>query len=311
MPSPLSPVLYPIPAPSIRPWAGVRLGGGVGELWLAGPDSLVEGPEGAMSLDALSARHGAALVGARGMRRLGARFPLLVKLIDAGDWLSLQVHPSDALARRLHGPDAVGKAEAWLVLAADADARLVTGPRGGLLEAALRARITTGTISRDDCESRAAVPGEMLSLRAGTIHAIGAGVFVYEIEQPSDLTYRISDWGRPAVPGRRLHTAEALEAIVPTQKAVVSGAGFTPSGGALVMDEFQLEVLGPGGSIRRGPGGQTPEVVSVIDGPAVLAGASWQAALEPGRAIVVPAACEAYTIEPGPTARVLVGSLPA
>jgi len=310
MPSPLPHVLRPLPARSPRPWAGRRLGGGIGELWLAGPDSQIDLPGGATTLDALSALHGAALVGERGMQRLGARFPLLVKLIDAGDWLSLQVHPSDALARRLHGPGAVGKAEAWLVLAADPNAMLVTGPRPDLSEADLRARIAAGTLGHDDCESRRAVPGEFLELRAGTLHAIGAGTFVYEIEQPSDLTYRISDWGRPPVPGRHLHTAEALEAVAPTQRAVLAGAHFVPTGGVLAMDEFQLEVLGPAGSFARAPAGQTAEVVSVVDGPAVLSGPAWQTTLEPGQAIVVPAGCEGYTIEPGPTSRVLVGSLP-
>jgi mannose-6-phosphate isomerase len=304
-------VLSPVPAPSLRPWAGTRLGGGIGELWLAGPDSVVELAQGAMTLNELAVQHGAALVGARAMDRLGARFPLLVKLIDAGDWLSLQVHPSDAVARRLHGPAAVGKAEAWLVLEADAGAQLIVGPRPGLADHELRARIGDGTLNRDACESMPAVRGEMLSLRAGTLHAIGAGVFVYEIEQPSDLTYRISDWGRPPVPGRRLHTAEALEALVPGERAVPSGVGFVPDGGALILPQFQLEILGPGGSFARTPAGETPEVVSVVAGTARLIGSDWQAPLEPNRAIVVPAACEAYVIEPGSDTRVLVGSLPA
>jgi mannose-6-phosphate isomerase class I len=89
MDAPLPHVLRPIPTPPLRPWAGNRLGRGIGGLWLAGRDSLVEGSEGALTVDALSARHSPALVGRRGMDRLGARFPLLAKLIDAGDWLSL------------------------------------------------------------------------------------------------------------------------------------------------------------------------------------------------------------------------------
>ncbi len=89
--------------------------------------------QGDRTLDDLAAELGEALVGRRGMALLGARFPLIVKLIDAGDWLSLQVHPDDALARELYGPDAVGKAEAWLVIEADPDAaaRDRTGRRRG------------------------------------------------------------------------------------------------------------------------------------------------------------------------------------
>ena len=85
---------------SLRPWAGNRLGDGVGELWLAGPASIVELANGSSpTLDALAAEAGPALVGAAGIAALGPRFPLLAKLIDAADWLSLQVHPDDELAR--------------------------------------------------------------------------------------------------------------------------------------------------------------------------------------------------------------------
>jgi mannose-6-phosphate isomerase len=263
------------------------------------------------TLDELAASSGAPLVGTRGMERLGARFPLLVKLIDAGDWLSLQVHPSDAVARRLHGSEAIGKAEAWLVLDADPGAQLVTGPRAGMPRSALRAKIAAGSLDRDDCSAQPAVAGDVFHLPAGTIHAIGAGMFVYEIEQPSDLTYRISDWGRPPVPGRRLHAAEALEAVDAGQQASPCGTGWVLTGGSLVAPEFQLEILGPGGSHMRSPGGQTPEVVSAVGGTASLVAEGWQESIAPNEALVVAAACSAYRIEAAPTTRVLIGSLPA
>src|SRR6266568_8476912 len=100
--------LRPVASASPRPWAGSRLGPGIGERWLAGPDSVVRLGDGLEpTLDALAAACGEALVGSLGMARLGARFPMLVKLIDAADWLSLQVHPTDEVARRLDGPLAV------------------------------------------------------------------------------------------------------------------------------------------------------------------------------------------------------------
>ena len=102
----------PIPVVSVRPWAGRRLGppgDQVGELWLAGPGSIVAGATGATgqeaTLDAIAAIAGAALVGEAGIRLLGPRFPLIVKLIDPAEWLSLQVHPSDALAAELYGSE--------------------------------------------------------------------------------------------------------------------------------------------------------------------------------------------------------------
>ena len=99
--------LRPVPMPSVRPWAGRRLGppaDHVGELWLAGPDSRVlRGARRARTLDQLAATAGASLVGSQGMGLLGPRFPLIVKVIDAAEWLSLQVHPTDELAVELYG----------------------------------------------------------------------------------------------------------------------------------------------------------------------------------------------------------------
>lgn len=304
-------VLRPRPAPARRPWAGGQLGDGIGELWLAGPESIVDTPERAITLDELAEDLGETLVGRRGMRRLGRRFPLLVKLIDAGDWLSLQVHPSDELARRRHGPSAVGKAEAWVVLASVPGAVLITGPRPGLCAAEMREHIANGTLGRGECLDRPAMPGDVLYLPSGTVHAIGAGVLVYEIEQPSDLTYRISDWGRPAVPGRRLHRDEALEAARPEQCALLRGQAWQLDAEGLAAPEFALEILGPGPTQWRDPRGETPEVVSVAGGAAMLVGDDWAEPLGPGEAIVVAAASHGYRIEAEPGTRVLVGSLPA
>jgi mannose-6-phosphate isomerase len=304
--------LRPVPFPSPRPWAGTQLGEGIGERWLAGPNSVVALDDGTSpTLDALAAIHGAALVGARGMERLGARFPLLAKLIDAADWLSLQVHPSDDLARRLYGPDAVGKAEAWVILAAAPDTHLVTGPSRDLAPEAIVAAIRAGTMGRSDCEAREARPGDVLDLPTGTIHAIGAGAFVYELEQPSDLTFRISDWGRPATTARPLHIEEALAAVDPTLRALSVGTTWRMDGGALDTGHFRLEILEAGDAQDRAPAGQTPEIVTAIGGDVILEGDGWREVVEPLCAVVVPAAVGAYRVVPGAGGRALVGSLPA
>ena len=304
--------IRPAPAPSIRPWAGTRLRGAgeqVGELWLAGPDSVVATEAGGRTLDALAAELGEALVGSRGMALLGARFPLLVKLIDAGDWLSLQVHPDDALARDLYGPDAVGKTEAWLVIDADAAGQLVTGPADDVTEAALREAITAGTTSHRHCHRRPAVPGETLLIRAGTVHAIGAGAFVYEIEQPSDLTFRISDWGRPT--GRTLHVAEALRALRPELHAQPAGTGFRLDGGALEVPEFRLELPDLASPVDRHPRGRSCEIITAIRGTLRVDGDGWSETLVPYETLVVPAAVDAYEIA-GPAGGIAcIGSLPS
>jgi mannose-6-phosphate isomerase len=303
--------IRPAPAPSVRPWAGTRLGGvgeQVGELWLAGPDSVVATDDGERTLDALAAEMGAALVGRRGMAFTGARFPLIVKLIDAGDWLSLQVHPDDELALELYGASALGKAEAWLVIEADPGSQLVTGPADELDEAALRAAIAAGTASHRHCHRRPAVPGETLLIRPGTLHAIGAGTFVYEIEQPSDLTFRISDWGRPT--GRPLHVTEALRALRPGNRAEPAGSGFRLDGGALEVPEFRLELPDLASPVQRTPAGRSCEVLTAIRGTLQVTGDGWLETLAPYETLVVPAAVDAYVIA-GPAGGIAcVGGLP-
>lgn len=300
--------LLPRPAASPRPWAGTRLGDGVGERWLAGPGSLVETADGTRTLDELAAEHGEALVGARAMALLGARFPLLTKLIDAADWLSLQVHPDDALAVALHGEGSVGKAEAWLVLDAEPGRTLITGPAAGFSADALRERIAAGTLGRDGCIERPAIPGDTFMLHAGTLHAVGAGIFLFEIEQPSDLTYRVSDWGRPAVPGRSLHVTESLRAVDPGAHAVPAGGDWRLEGGALRVPQFVLELVR--GDAYRAPAGGSVEVVTPLRGEATLMGDGWSVPLPTFGTAVVPAAVDAYRIEAAPEAVIAVGSIP-
>lgn len=311
MPDRLLP-LRPVPIPSVRPWAGSRLAPAdahVGELWLAGPGSVVAGAGGERTLDALAAEHGRDLVGDRGMALLGGRFPLIIKVIDAADWLSLQVHPDDALARDMYGPDAVGKAEAWLVLEAEPGTELVTGPADGVDGAALRAAIAGGTTSFEHCQRSPAVLGQTLMLHPGTLHAIGAGTFVYEIEQPSDLTFRISDWGRPT--GRKLHVDEALRAIDPDAHAVPVGSGFVLDGGALEVPEFRLELPGLATPVKRAPGGHSLEIVTPLRGALRVEGAGWSEVLDAWATLVVPASVGGYAITAvTDDAIAAVGSLP-
>lgn len=311
--SPMRP-LRPIPRPSVRPWAGLRLGDEdehVGELWLAGPDSVVEVADGhELTLDEVAASAGEGFVGTRAMRLLGPRFPLLVKVIDAAEWLSLQVHPSDELALELYGEGRLGKAEAWLVLDASPGSQLVTGPRRDLPEAELRGAIRDGAVGRAHCDTRPCVPGDVLLLEAGTMHAIGAGAFVYEIEQPSDLTFRMSDWGRPATAERPLHVAAALRAIRPEARAVPVGRDWRLDGGALSVREFRLEIAAVPTAAARRPAGESLEVVTAIRGRAELGGHGWHEVLEPYETLVVPASVAEYRIEGPAGGLVCVGTVP-
>ena len=191
---------------------------GIGESWelsgLAGHCSVVaEGPDRGLSLAGLIARDGAQLLGERNLRRFGGAFPLLVKFIDARADLSVQVHPNDALARTRHGAPN-GKTEMWYVVAADDDARLKVGFRTPVSREAYEAAVADGTIADLLAEYRVQA-GDLFFLPAGRIHTIGAGTFLVEIQQPSDITYRVWDYNRLDTNGRlrELHTELAKEAI--------------------------------------------------------------------------------------------------
>ena len=153
------------------------------------------------------------LVGEHVYAENGDEFPLLIKFIDARDDLSIQVHPDDAMARRQHN-QRNGKTEMWYVVDAGPGACLYSGLTAEITPDEYERRVTDGTITevlaRHDVQ-----PGDVFFLPAGRIHAICSGCFVAEIQQTSDLTYRIYDYGRLGLDGkpRQLHTELAKEAI--------------------------------------------------------------------------------------------------
>jgi mannose-6-phosphate isomerase len=294
-----------------RVWGGTRLGPPgtlpIGELWLAGPWLLVaDGPYAGRTLDDVAAELGPALVGSAAPSRPGPRFPLLVKLLDPAAWLSVQVHPDDAAARRLAGPDAVGKAEAWYVVEAEPGAELLAGTRPGVREADLRVAMRAGAATTRLLARHAVTAGDVLLLGPGTLHAVGPGVLLYELQQPSDLTYRVDDWGRPASPGRRLHTKEALASVVPQSRPVVRAT--TGDGRVAACRHFTLDVVDA--PARLDPAGRTVQVVTAVGAAAELAGAGWSARLDALETIVVPATAGAWELRPGPGGRALVAALP-
>jgi mannose-6-phosphate isomerase len=206
-----------------RPWGGVRLAelvdaderpaGAIGEAWLAGPESLVcEGPAAGETIGALARRYGSGFVGTAPAERHGERMPLLVKLLDAAEPLSVQVHPDDAYALREEAISGhLGKDEAWLVLAAEPGASVQWGWRRSVGAAEVRAAALAGDLPRLLLELPVAA-GDVIVNEAGTVHAVGAGVLLYEVQQASDLTYRLYDHGRVGLDGRprALHLEQAL-----------------------------------------------------------------------------------------------------
>ncbi len=135
---------------------------------------------------------------------------ILVKLIDARDKLSLQVHPDDAYAKEHH--NSLGKTEMWYVLDAEPGATLICGFEREITTEEFAAHIAAGTPEQVVCHVPVA-PGDVLFIAPGTVHAIGAGILLAEVQQNSDVTYRVWDWGRVGADGkpRALHVKEALD----------------------------------------------------------------------------------------------------
>ena len=152
------------------------------------------------------------ILGKSVISRFGKQFPLLFKFIDAKEDLSIQLHPNDALARERH--NSFGKTEMWYVMQADESARLVVGFKKDSNQQEYLAHLENKNLI-DLLNEYPVSKGDVFFLETGTIHAIGAGVVVAEIQQTSDVTYRIYDWDRVDANGngRELHTDLALDAI--------------------------------------------------------------------------------------------------
>jgi mannose-6-phosphate isomerase len=209
-----------------KPWGGRRLAerlgkrlpedGRYGESWEISGQShhvsvVAEGPLQGMPLTELWRQSGPQLLG-RSVAE-GAPFPLLIKFLDCDDVFSVQVHPNDSAAQKLRG-EAVGKTEVWVVLDAAPTARIYAGLKAAVTRSDLERSLDIETVA--ECLHQFTPrPGDCVFLPAGTVHAAGGGVLLAEVQQSSDITFRLFDWNRRDAEGktRPLHRAEALESI--------------------------------------------------------------------------------------------------
>ena len=202
----------------IRPFKGLKPDDKkIGESWeISHVDDnfsiVAEGALAGKNLDELIDLYGERLVGKSVQKRFGHRFPLLIKFIDARDYLSIQVHPDDELGMKRH--NSFGKTEMWYVINAAPKAKLYSGFAVQSSPEDYVRRIEEGTIV-DALAEYEVRPGDVFFLPAGRVHAIGAGCFIAEIQQTSNITYRIYDYDRTDAAGnkRELHTELAKDAI--------------------------------------------------------------------------------------------------
>jgi mannose-6-phosphate isomerase len=238
------------------------------------------------------------LLGSMVHKRFGTEFPLLFKYLDAREDLSIQVHPDDELAKKRH--NSFGKTEMWYVMQADPDSRIIVGfKEKSSPEAYLESLKNNSIISLLDTIK--AKPGDVFFLKTGTVHAIGAGLLIAEIQQTSDITYRIYDFDRKDANGnkRELHVEEALEAInynpVDSQKNYSKN---TNASNVIVnCPYFTTNFIPLDGKMEVSHYGESFRVLMCTEGSFSINTDGEYYSCETGDTVLLPAALEKYSLE--------------
>lgn len=314
-------MLYPLtfhPRFKERVWGGRSLerlygkalppGVPVGESWEISDrpresSVIANGPLAGKDLRWLMEHHQAELLGAA--KPLAGRFPLLIKILDARDKLSLQVHPPPRRAAELGGEP---KTEMWYIADATPGAELYVGLKAGITRAEFEDKLRTGRVA--ECFHRVAVrAGDAMFLPSGRVHAIGSGLVIFEIQQNSDTTYRVFDWNRAGLDGRprEVHLAQSLASInfEDYEPALVGGAfvGGSLKKRTLVDDPlFRVEALAT--EARQTVSLRPPKLrlIGVVEGRVAAKSEDHCVDVGKGQFCLVPAGITAeLEIEPGST----------
>ena len=307
----MSQPLYPLTFQPIfkdRVWGGRKLeqlygkalppGTPIGESWEItdrpeGVSVITNGPLAGRDLRWLMEHHAKELLG--DSQPCAGRFPLLVKILDAQQKLSLQVHPPAHKAAELRGDP---KTEMWYVADAAPGADIFVGLRRGATRAEFERRIADGTVA--ECFHRIEVTrGDSMFLPSGRVHALGAGNLIFEIQQNSDTTYRVFDWNRVGLDGkpRDLHIPQALAAIDfdDFEPALAPGQwkteGSYETRGLAACELFYVDLLRLPAHGGIGLGGNRVNVIAVTEGELSVTWRDTVCELKPGDFCLVPAAC--------------------
>ncbi len=301
--------LYPLlfkPILSERPWGGRLLetefgkplppGQKIGESWEIYSTSVIENGElaGRTLRDALHE-----LGDALGPRE-GDDFPLLVKFLDAHEWLSVQVHPNNEQAMAIeHQPR--GKTECWYVLRAEPGAKLAFGASHAMTTDEYRAMVAAGQ-ARDTLAYVPVQAGDFVYVPATTPHAIGPGIMIYELQQSSDTTYRVYDWDRVDKDGkaRELHLEKAIQVmnLQPLSESKIAYRGHSAFGETGWVDQlirgpyFALDRLRLAAAKTTFSTEGTCHVLTVIEGDVMINGVP----VNKGRSTLIPAGLGQYSI---------------
>lgn len=272
----------------------------IAEAWVIFEDNLIlNNSFKDMRLKDLTSKFPHALLGSEVAQKTHNRFPLLIKLLDCAEWLSIQVHPDDQLAIELEGPGHSGKTEAWYVLDAGPDAQLIAGTRPGINNRQLEIAIRNGTIL-DVVQRHNIKPDDAVLIEAGTIHALGPGALIYEIQQSSDITYRVFDWDRPAKAGRELHIEKSIAAGRAKTTRPIHSKQIAPQSAhqsLIKSDYFSLEkIFSSGKKIQLSTLELSFHVLTLISGQAEIFTANFHQELGIFESVLIPASTGAYQI---------------
>lgn len=269
----------------------------IAEVWAIYEENPVrDGVFAGHTLAELVAEYPIEILGAHVKAHGNKRFPLLIKLLDCASWLSLQVHPNDEQARQLEGPQFMGKTEAWHILNAKPNAQLIAGIKPNTSIQALHTAIGNETIL-DLVEYHHVQTRDTIFMPAGTIHALGPGLLIYEVQQTSDLTYRVFDWNRPQTTGRVLHIEKSVAVtnsqsrgqIVRQQDSKIAAISLAR------CPYFHLEMLTE--PQERDTHGESFHALTVIDGQATVSTLESKITLNKFDTILATAICGPYRLD--------------
>ena len=310
----MTPELYPLqftPILKERIWGGTKLkselgkltsSDNIGESWeLSTVEENVSvvsnGAFAGLSLNELIEKYPTEILGRKVHDRFGKQFPLLFKFLDAREDLSIQVHPNDELAKKRH--NSLGKTEMWYVMHANPGSRLIVGFNGKSSPADFMKNLDQKTLPSilNQIEVK---KGDVFLLETGTIHAIGAGIVVAEIQQTSDITYRVYDWDRVDAHGksRDLHLDLAIDAInydVTQSKKHYAKAANT-SNPVVDCKYFTTDFLPLEGEVKINKTGETFTVYMCVEGSFELETSGGKYNYRTGDTIFIPAHLTDFTL---------------
>lgn len=294
-----------------RIWGGTKLkdflnksfdGNQIGESWelstVAHDISVVSNGEFAgLNLNELIENYPIEILGTKSIEKFGLEFPLLFKFLDAKEDLSIQVHPNDELAKQRH--NSFGKTEMWYVIQADKNARLVVGFKNKTNKNDYLKHLKNKTLVNILNETPVK-KGDAFFLETGTVHAIGAGVLIAEIQQTSDITYRLYDWDRVDAngKGRELHNDLAVEAInyEETNTKVHYRNKTNESVNLVECPFFTTNILEVSGNYNWKKKKEVFTVLMCTEGSFVLVTSNSKSEFKKGDTVLIPAILEEFQI---------------